>query len=156
VPKIINIKGRHLIVPPGAVYVGHGMYGKLPWSKWANRFKPGRDGTRAEVIAKYRAYLLARPDLMAALPELHGKDLACWCVPQACHAEVLLELANLTKPQKHSLRVPWEDWQRAEQLAAATGYSLKACDVLHGAIRRGLAALKKDRELRNELSNDLD
>lgn len=27
--------------------------------------------------------------------ELRGKDLACWCAPdQACHADVLLEIAN--------------------------------------------------------------
>jgi hypothetical protein len=31
---------------------------------------------------------------MAALPELRGKDLVCWCAPDACHADVLLELAN--------------------------------------------------------------
>jgi hypothetical protein len=29
------------------------------------------------------------------LPELRGKNLACWCKPGApCHADVLLELAN--------------------------------------------------------------
>jgi hypothetical protein len=31
----------------------------------------------------------------AALEELRGKNLACWCKPGApCHADVLLELAN--------------------------------------------------------------
>jgi hypothetical protein len=25
---------------------------------------------------------------------LRGKDLACWCAPKRCHAEVLRELAN--------------------------------------------------------------
>ena len=56
--------------------------------------KFGRDGTRAEVIAIFRDYLLSRPELMAALPELRGKDPACWCSPEPCHDEVLLELAN--------------------------------------------------------------
>ena len=29
------------------------------------------------------------------LPELRGKNLACWCpLDQPCHADVLLELAN--------------------------------------------------------------
>lgn len=37
----------------------------------------------------------AREDLLAALETLRGKNLACWCPPsQACHADVLLELAN--------------------------------------------------------------
>lgn len=31
----------------------------------------------------------------AALPELRGKNLACWCkLGDPCHADVLLELAN--------------------------------------------------------------
>jgi Domain of unknown function (DUF4326) len=66
----------------------------LPASKWANPFKIVRDGTRDEVIEKYRDWLLGQPDLMAALPELRGKDLACWCAPKACHGDVLLRLAN--------------------------------------------------------------
>jgi len=31
---------------------------------------------------------------MAALPELRGQDLVCWCAPEACHGDILLELAN--------------------------------------------------------------
>lgn len=32
------------------------------------------------------------------LPEIRGKNLACWCRPdQPCHADVLLELANREK-----------------------------------------------------------
>lgn len=33
--------------------------------------------------------------LMSKLPELRGKNLACWCAPfEHCHADVLLEVAN--------------------------------------------------------------
>ncbi|WP_197919347.1 DUF4326 domain-containing protein [Thiosulfatihalobacter marinus] len=36
-----------------------------------------------------------RARILARLPELRGKDLACWCSPdQPCHADVLLEMAN--------------------------------------------------------------
>jgi hypothetical protein len=63
-------------------------------SKWGNPFRIGPDGTREEVIAKYEAWLLARPDLMAALGELRGKVLACWCAPLPCHADVLARLAD--------------------------------------------------------------
>jgi len=94
-PKLINMKGRRGIVPPGAIYIGRQMrFLRLPRSKWANPFKIGRDGTRTEVITIYRDHLLSRPELIAALPELRGKDLACWCAPEPCHGEVLLELAN--------------------------------------------------------------
>jgi Domain of unknown function (DUF4326) len=63
-------------------------------SKWGNPFVIGRRATREEVIAKYRAWIVSQPALMAALNELRGKDLVCWCAPQRCHAEVLIELAN--------------------------------------------------------------
>lgn len=36
-----------------------------------------------------------RAALRQALPNLRGKNLACWCrLDQPCHADVLLELAN--------------------------------------------------------------
>ena len=36
-----------------------------------------------------------RSRLIARLPELRGKDLACWCpLDQPCHADILLEIAN--------------------------------------------------------------
>jgi uncharacterized protein DUF4326 len=70
-----------------------GVYIGRP-SKWGNPFKIGRDGSRNEVIAKYRKWLLTRPDLIAALPELRGRTLVCWCAPLPCHGDVLLELAN--------------------------------------------------------------
>lgn len=36
-----------------------------------------------------------RDTLLRRLPELKGKNLACFCAPQfACHADVLIELAN--------------------------------------------------------------
>jgi Domain of unknown function (DUF4326) len=63
-------------------------------SKWGNPFVIGRDGSRDEVIAKYRTWIVQQPTLMAALHELLGKNLVCWCAPERCHAEVLIELAN--------------------------------------------------------------
>lgn len=63
-------------------------------SKWGNPFVIGRDGSRAEVIAKYRAWIVAQPALMNALDELRGRDLVCWCAPLACHGDVLIDLAN--------------------------------------------------------------
>ncbi len=63
-------------------------------SKWGNPFVVGRDGTREDVIKKYREYLLSNPDLMKALPELRGKVLGCWCAPLACHGDVLERLSE--------------------------------------------------------------
>jgi hypothetical protein len=93
-PRVLNIRNlRH--VPPGTVYIGRRTpHYRLPASKWRNPFIAGKDGTREEVIAKFRRYLCDSPDLLAALPELRGKDLVCWCAPGRCHGDVLLEMAN--------------------------------------------------------------
>lgn len=63
-------------------------------SKWGNPFSIGRDGTREEVISKYRAWVVQQPQLLASLDELRGLVLGCWCAPEACHAEVLAEMAD--------------------------------------------------------------
>lgn len=72
---------------PCDVYVGRP-------SKWGNPFYIGLDGTREEVIAKYRKWIKTQPSLLADLPKLRGKKLGCWCKPQACHGDVLAELAD--------------------------------------------------------------
>ncbi|MFB9909689.1 DUF4326 domain-containing protein [Allokutzneria oryzae] len=95
---VVNLKG-HLNDPDFAdvVYVGRPMHRggwKLAGSPLANPFRPGRDGTREEVMARYREWLLERPELLALLPGLRGRRLGCWCVPLPCHAQVLAELAD--------------------------------------------------------------
>lgn len=83
------------------VYIGRkNTYAGLPQSKWHNPFEIGKDGTRKEVIAKYKEYVLNNPELMAALPELEGLILGCWCHPLPCHGDVLVKLLNATKPNK--------------------------------------------------------
>lgn len=86
--KVVNLKNSQY-----DVYIGRKCYG-LPESIWHNPFKIGEDGTRTEVIAKYREYVLGNPDLMKRLPSLRGKVLGCWCSPMACHGEVLIELLD--------------------------------------------------------------
>jgi len=85
--KIFNARQAGNRPAADRVYVGRP-------SKWGNPFVIGRDGTRDEVIAKYRAGIVRQPALMAALPVLRSKHLVCWCAPERCHAEVLIELAN--------------------------------------------------------------
>ena len=63
-------------------------------SKWGNPFKINRDGTREEVIEKYRRYILRQPALLHDLPELRGKRLGCYCKPLPCHGDVLVGLVR--------------------------------------------------------------
>jgi len=82
----------------------HDFPGRLPRNTilidrttiWGNPFHIGVDGTRAEVIEKFRLWILDQPDLLAKLPLLRGRNLMCWCAPDACHGQVLMELANMT------------------------------------------------------------
>jgi len=61
-------------------------------SRWGNPFIIGKHGDREEVIEKYRLWIQLQPKLLAALPELRGKALGCFCAPLPCHGDVLVEL----------------------------------------------------------------
>jgi len=64
-------------------------------SIYGNKFEIGKDGTREEVIAKYEAWVLGKPELIRLIKqELRGKVLGCWCKPKACHGDVLARIAN--------------------------------------------------------------
>lgn len=95
---MVNLKG-HRDDPEFAdvVYVGRAMHRggwHLQASPLANPFRLGRDGSAEQVMAAYRDYLVARPDLLALLPGLRGHRLGCWCAPQPCHAAIIAELAD--------------------------------------------------------------
>lgn len=83
---------------PYDVYIGRGK-----GSIFGNPFVIGPDGSRSDVIAKFRAWLPDQPQLMAKVHELHGKVLGCFCAPQACHGHVLAEFAEAAFRQRHGL-----------------------------------------------------
>lgn len=84
-PKVFSRKNGP--IPTDAIYVGRP-------SKWGNPYAVGPHGSREEVIEKFKRYLASNTILTASLHELKGKDLVCWCAPESCHADILLELAN--------------------------------------------------------------
>lgn len=63
-------------------------------SIWGNPYRIGRDGTRAEVIAKYREWIAQQPEILDLLPTLRGKRLGCFCHPKKCHGDVLAAMAD--------------------------------------------------------------
>lgn len=70
----------------------------LSQSKWANPFTIKNCGSIEIAIEKYRNYILQNKKLLESLPELKGKILGCWCKPNKCHGDVLIELIeNFTK-----------------------------------------------------------
>ena len=78
--KVVHVRDRR----PGAVRIDR-------TTKWGNPFVIGKDGSRQQVIEKYRAYLWLSP-LINDLHELFGKDLECWCAPLPCHGDVIAEV----------------------------------------------------------------
>lgn len=80
-------------------------------SKWGNPFKAGQvlvvaDWHGADIgligidipaaLALYRCHVVGTFGAEMIQSELRGSDLACWCpLDKPCHADVLLELANL-------------------------------------------------------------
>ena len=85
VTTVVNIRISHF-----DVYIGRP-------GKWGNPFIIGKDGTRDEVLAKYREWVLSRSDLLASLEELRGKRLGCFCWPEPCHGDILIELLEGSK-----------------------------------------------------------
>lgn len=94
--QLRRTKGWRL--PPNTVKVDRS-------TPYGNPFAVTDERTAAEAVQAFRFWLLNgccgagmqdRKDVvLAALPRLRGKNLACWCkVGEACHADVLLELAN--------------------------------------------------------------
>ena len=67
-------------------------------SPFCNVFKVGKDGTRDDVIKKYRTYITDKlkkePELKKELIKMKGKNLGCWCHPEPCHGDVLLDLID--------------------------------------------------------------
>lgn len=63
-------------------------------NKYSNPFIIGRDGTREEVIEKFRIYGKAHGLDVEARKELRGEVLGCCCKPLPCHGDVLVEWAN--------------------------------------------------------------
>lgn len=96
-PKVLSKRTATPAQLANAVYVGRP-------SKWGNPYFIGLDGTREQVIEKYRRSQVGRPPDHFA--ELRGKDLVCWCAPLPCHADVLLELANGPETRSPSHRSP--------------------------------------------------
>ena len=67
-------------------------------SIWGNPYIIGKHGDREEVIQKYKTKIMndleKNPELKDQLKELKGKVLGCYCWPEACHGDVLIDLIN--------------------------------------------------------------
>ncbi len=93
-------------MPPGAIYVGRP-------TRWGNPLYAGfwKGYTKADAVRDFERWIRRDlsvssfdnafgipPTIQEIIDALAGHDLACWCKPgDACHADVLLAIANHTK-----------------------------------------------------------
>ena len=99
----METKVVHCKKEPYDVYIGRP-------SKWGNPFTHLSDSTQAkyikptrrEAIEAYKDYILTGEGkhLLEDLHELEGKTLGCWCKPQSCHGDILVEIINERKQKK--------------------------------------------------------
>lgn len=50
--------------------------------------------TLDESLRLFKQHILSSPHLLSKLHELKGKTLGCWCKPNKCHGDVLIELVT--------------------------------------------------------------
>ena len=112
--KVKHIRPKHQnlkkwVEDPQNVYIGRrgivfvdGVRFPQRDSIFANPFKVGKDGTREQVIQKYKEYIIKKTMNNEIKFEewlnLRGKTLGCWCKPEPCHGDVLVEIINKCLP----------------------------------------------------------
>jgi hypothetical protein len=95
--QLSRVKGWRM--PPNTVKVDRS-------TTLGNPFQVTADRPAADAVMAFRTWLTVdgvdaglpytKANILATLPMLRGKNLACWCKSGTpCHADVLLELANL-------------------------------------------------------------
>lgn len=109
-----------------AVYIGRG-------SKWGNPYRIGGGVSREGSIVMFMEYLLNKPELLGSLHELKGKFLVCYCAPEACHGDVLIDLAN---PIEEKSDKP--SWMFSKYLADSEDIDVKCneCERFIQAVNR--------------------
>jgi len=86
------------------VYIGRA--GNTHDGYFGNPFIIGRHGDRAKVIELYREHFLDRlkidEEFAKRIEGLKGKRLGCFCKPDACHGDVIVEYLEKNEDDKRN------------------------------------------------------
>ena len=87
--RIVNLNKE-----PYDIYIGRGSKWGCPYTIIKDRPTLAKEivDSKEKALSKYKEYVLNSPELMGNLDELDGKTLGCFCKPEPCHGDVLLEL----------------------------------------------------------------
>lgn len=76
-------------------------------SRFGNPYRIEEDGggyTREGSVRKYRLWFADKigrdPEFKEAVEDLRGAALGCWCVPEACHGDVVLEYLSKEEEER--------------------------------------------------------
>ena len=78
---------------PNTIYIGRNMsfyVNGATKSKWQNPYSVKKYG-REQCLVMYKNYIKSG-ELYNSLDELANKELGCWCKPEKCHGDILMEL----------------------------------------------------------------
>lgn len=102
--KVINVKVEHLrkygywdllewLKKPEHIYIGrsNGHIKGADKSYWSNPFPVKKYG-RDKCLEMYKNYVLNNSEMMSKIKELEEKTLGCWCHPEKCHGDILIEI----------------------------------------------------------------
>lgn len=97
ITKVVNMKNE-----PYDIYIGRGSKWGCPYTIIKDRPTLASEivDSKEEALSKYKEYVLNNPELIESLDELEGMTLGCFCKPEKCHGDILLELLTKKKLQK--------------------------------------------------------
>lgn len=109
--RVVNVKKNGLpligynsinewMADPNNLYIGRDMsfypaLKNVKGSKWRNPYRHKRT-SRQKCLKQYKSFVM-NSKLYHQLDELEGKVLGCWCSPEPCHGNVLIELIKEKK-----------------------------------------------------------
>lgn len=89
--KVVNLHKE-----PYDVYIGRAGKGKDGY--FGNPFKLNPGDPKGSTLEKYRDYFVNRllndPEFKERVLSLQGKTLGCFCKPNACHGDIIVEYLN--------------------------------------------------------------
>ncbi|XP_063426492.1 uncharacterized protein LOC134710193 [Mytilus trossulus] len=114
--RVVSVKKRslnhmgfkdleHWLEDTNNIYIGRDMTHYVPGavgSKWQNPFKDEKLG-KEKRVELYEEYILSDTKtydgktLLESIEELQGKTLGCWCKPEFCHGDVLVQILMRSK-----------------------------------------------------------
>ena len=74
------------------VYIGRPS-GDIDGSLFQNPYSLN-DFDRATAISKYKEHIFSKPELMNEVESLRGKKLGCYCYPEDCHGQILIDILH--------------------------------------------------------------